>query len=211
MNNEIADTRRYSNLLQNSMRELLRTIGSIPIGSEGHFPYGWRKAAKGRTVWRLLEEIISQNLELRASSIGLKNFAPAPSEVGVYDFSFSFPDSPTIYVNIKSSVAGGRTNKDDISKAPALHYFLETTPNCILLVATVEIVFSTKPMRLDFTDCYVVPISWLPDVYVNPSNNGNLQSSKYKDINTAIPRTRSDFLDVLSREILVAAEKKRNK
>jgi hypothetical protein len=78
-------------------------------------------------------------------------------------------------------------------------------------VATIEIVFSTDPMRLDFTDCYVVPISWLPDVYVNPSNNGNLQSSKYKDIENAIPRTRSEFLSVLSAEIDVAAEKRRRK
>ena len=211
MRNEIEQTREYAHLLQDSMRALLKTIGSIPIGSDGHFPFGWRKAAKGRTVWRLLEEIISQNLELRANEIGLHNFAPASSEVGVYDFKFSFPDSPTIYVNIKSSVAGGRTNKDDISKAPALHEFMSARPDCILFIATIEIVFSAEPMRLEFTDCYVVPVSWLPDVYVNPSNNGNLQSSKYKDISASIPRTRDEFISVLSDEINVAAEKRRRR
>lgn len=211
MNSEIDQTREFANRLQVSMRELLRGIGSIPIGSDGHFPYGWRKSAKGRTVWRLLEEIISQNLEKRAVDIGLLDFAPASSEVGVYDFSFAFENSPKIFVNIKSSVAGGRTNKDDISKAPSLHEFFASNQTCILLIATIEIVFSVDPMRLEFTDCYVVPVSWLPDVYVNPSNNGNLQSAKYKDMATATPRTRDEFLAVLSEEIEVAQGKRRRK
>lgn len=211
MSNEIDSTRQYAERLQKSMHKLLKSIGSVPVGTDGNFPFGWRKAAKGRTVWRLLEEIISQNLEQQAEKIGLKDFAPAPSEVGVYDFSFSFSDSPTIYVNIKSSVVGGRTNKDDISKAPALYEFMASDSNCILLVATIEIIFSVDPMRIDFPNCYVVPVNWLPDVYVNPSNNGNLQSSKYKNIDTATPRTRMEFLSVLHDEIEVAREKRKLK
>ena len=33
-------------------------------------PYGWRKAAKGRTVWRIVEEVISQGLEFQAKELG---------------------------------------------------------------------------------------------------------------------------------------------
>ncbi len=33
-------------------------------------PFGWRKAAKGRIVWRIIEEVISQNLETHAKELG---------------------------------------------------------------------------------------------------------------------------------------------
>ena len=211
MTDEIDSTFQYVTALQDSLQTLLGTIGNIPIGFPGQFPFGWRKASKGRTVWRLLEEIISQNLELRAEDIGLTNFTPAISEVGVYDFSFRFPNSPTIYVNVKSTVAGGRKNKDDISKAPSLYEFMAKTPSCILLIATIEIVFSENPMSLEFSNCYVVPVNWLPDVYVNPSNNGNLQSSNYKNLDTAVPRTKANFLQVLRKEIEVAQQKRRRR
>ncbi len=180
MNNEIEKTLEYTDALKRSLVQLLDTIGSVPIGCPRHFPFGWRKAAKGRTVWRLLEEIISQNLEKRAQDIGLENFSPAESEVGVYDFSFQLEDSPIIYVNVKSAVTGRQPSKDDISKARPLLTFMAQGPPCILLIATIEILFSENPMRLDFCNCHVVPVTWLPDIYVNPSNNGNLQSSQSK-------------------------------
>mgnify|MGYP007000423774 len=67
------------------------------------FPYGWRKAAKGRTVWRLVEEVIVQNLEKNPSKYGLQNVKPATSEVGVYDLELSFKDiKQPIFINIKS-------------------------------------------------------------------------------------------------------------
>lgn len=50
MTSEIDLTRDYAQRLQASMRTLLGTIGNIPVGTDGHFPFGWRKAAKGRTV-----------------------------------------------------------------------------------------------------------------------------------------------------------------
>lgn len=194
--------------LLSSMNTLLTKIGDIPIGDSSQFPYGWRKAAKGRTVWRLVEESISQNLELRASKLGMKDFAPASSEVGVFDFRFRFEDTGPIYVNIKSAVENGRANKDDISKAVSLEEFIRTNPGSVLLIATVGISFSSDPMAIRFPNCYVLPVTWLPDIYVNPSNNGNLQSSKYKSTDTAIRRTNNQFLQSLQEQILVARKKK---
>jgi hypothetical protein len=40
----------------------------------------------------------------------------------------------------------------------------------------------------------------LPDIYVNPSNNGNLQSSKYKDFSSAVPRSQAEFMALLRTE-----------
>ncbi len=208
MSDEIERAGEYAKNLQVAMRSLLNSIGNIPIGKESQFPFGWRKAAKGRTVWRLLEEVVSQNLENSADKIGLDNFKPAESEVGVYDFSFQFQNSPTIYVNVKSAVAGGRTNKDDISKAPALYKFVSDKSPCFLLIATIEIKFIENPLSISLNECYVVPTLWLPDIYVNPSNNGNLQSSKYKSIEGSIPRTREQFLEALEKEMGVAAAKR---
>jgi hypothetical protein len=211
MVNEIKDTEKYRAILEGGLRSLIKDIGEIQIGKEGQFPYGWRKAAKGRTVWRILEELISQNLEARAQSIGLLDFAPADSEVGVYDFSFRFKDSQKIYVNIKSAVQGRGTSKDDISKADKLISFFEATKDLTLYIATIEISFHTDPLRIELTNCYVVPIAWLPDVYVNPSNNGNLQSSKYKDIEAAVPRGRDEFVKLLENQMMVARQKRKKK
>lgn len=88
--------------------------------------------------------------------------------------------------------------------------FYETTKDANLFIATIEIAFHDDPIRIDFVNCYVVPTAWLPDVYVNPSNNGNLQSSKYKDLPSAIRRTVAEFVALL-REQLAVARKKRFK
>lgn len=196
-NNEIQDIERHRAELESRLRSLIQKIGDVPIGKPGQFPYGWRKSAKGRTVWRILEEIISQNLEAQAATLGLHDFQPASSEVGVFDFSFKFNDSRTIYVNVKSAVQGRASSKDDISKADKLLSFFESTRDATLLVATIEIAFHNNPLRIIITNCYVVPVSWLPDIYVNPSNNGNLQSSKYKDLPSAVRRTLPEFIDEL--------------
>lgn len=198
-------------LLNGVLSTLVEELGDLPIGNEGHFPFGWRKAAKGRTVWRLIEEAISQNLEVSAKKLGLIDFSPASSEVGVYDFSYSHNGKQKSYVNIKSAVQGARKNKDDVSKAIKLKNFLEENPEAILLIASIEIAFSENPMRVSLERCYIVPITWLPDVYVNPSNNGNLQSSKYKDFDLCVERSNKEFLEVLSKEIEVAKEKKAKK
>jgi hypothetical protein len=197
--------------LESTIRSMLADIGDIPIGTPGQFPFGWRKAAKGRTVWRLLEEVISQNLESRSDSLGIENFTPAASEVGVYDFSFRFEDSDEIFINVKSAVIGGRTNKDDISKADKLLSFYRSTENCNLMILTVVIEFLSNPLRVRLANCHVVPICWLPDIYVNPSNNGNLQSSKYKDIASAERRLPAQFLLLLEQAIQTATGKRHKK
>ena len=211
MVDEIKDAEKHRAKLERLLRSLIQKIGEVQIGEAGQFPYGWRKAAKGRTVWRLLEELISQNLEAQAKSLGLHDFSPADSEVGVYDFSFKFKDSKKIYVNIKSAVQGRRLSKDDISKADKLIAFYKATAELTLFIATVEIKFLTNPLRIELTDCYVVPTAWLPDVYVNPSNNANLQSSKYKDLSSAVRRTRNEFITLLESQLALATEKRKQK
>jgi len=66
-------------------------------------------------------------------------------------------------------------------------------------------------MTIKLDKVYVLPITWIPDIYVNPSNNGNLQSSKYKKIETAIKRSGEDFLIELKQEIQTARNKKLSK
>jgi len=61
MSVEQTDRRRLK--LQASLDKLITKVGKIQIGTREQFPLGWRKAAKGRTVWRILEELITQNLE----------------------------------------------------------------------------------------------------------------------------------------------------
>lgn len=211
MTSEIDYTEHCRAELEHRLRKLVKGIGEVPLGKPGQFPFGWRKSAKGRTVWRILEELISQNLEAQAKSIGLHDFAPADSEVGVYDFSFRFEKSEKIYVNVKSAVQGRGVSKDDISKADKLVSFYKTTKDLTLFIATIEIQFHSDPLRIELTNCYVVPTAWLPDVYVNPSNNGNLQSSKYKDLSSAVKRGRLEFISLLEEQIAVAKQKRTKK
>lgn len=196
--------------LEDKLNLLINNIGDIPIANTRIMPFGWRKAAKGRTVWRIVEEVISQCLEEQASLLGFDSVHPAESEVGVYDFRFCYDGGKESFVNIKSSVKGGRTNKDDISKAIGLIDFYRENPNANLYVAT--FVISFKPnMTIGLDKCIVFPTAWIPDIYVNPSNNGNLQSSKYKNLATAVKRTPAEFLQCLIQENEVAISKKKAK
>lgn len=197
--------------LETALNEVSKSIGKIQIGTTSQFPYGWRKAAKGRTVWRILEEAITQNLEKRFKEFGFDEVNAADSEVGVYDFSgkFSGIDS-SFHVNIKSAVVGGRTNKDDISKAIRLIEFFEKIPNNKLFIASFLIRFGDD-MSVTIDKAIVMPTAWLPDIYVNPSNNGNLQSSKYKLLDLAVKRTNEEFIYELRDEIEVARNKKEAK
>lgn len=196
--------------LEDKLNELIRHIGNIPIGNNRIMPYGWRKAAKGRTVWRIVEEIISQNLENRCLDLGFDSIAPATSEVGVYDFCFCYNKNKKSYVNIKSSVKGGKINKDDISKAQGLIDFYNENGNPNLYIATFIITFNSD-MTIGFDKCIVFPTAWLPDVYINPSNNGNLQSSKYKCLDNIVKRTPKEFLNCLIEKNKVAMKKKQSK
>jgi len=196
--------------LEDKLNALVKNIGDIPIANIKIMPYGWRKAAKGRTVWRIVEEVISQGLESQAKSLGFDGVYPTDSEVGVYDFRFCYDGNKESFVNIKSSVKGGRTNKDDISKAVGLIDFYHENLNANLYVAT--FVISFKPnMTIGLDKCIVFPTAWIPDIYVNPSNNGNLQSSMYKHLESAVKRTPAEFLKCLVEANNIALAKKRQK
>lgn len=184
-------------LVEDNLNQLIKDrIQYIPIASTDLMPYGWRKSAKGRTVWRIVEEVISQNLEKYAHHYGFTSVTPAESEVGVYDFCFNIEEGNKSYVNIKTAVVDGRKNKDDISKAIGLIDFLTEHYNSNLYVATFSIKF-TEDMNVEIVGCKVCPTTWIPDVYVNPSNNGNFQSSKYQDLEDMIERTNEEFLTEL--------------
>lgn len=207
---EIESVEEERQYLEYCLTKLIRQIGPIPIASKDLMPFGWRKAAKGRTVWRILEEVISQNLEKNAKYYGFDYAEPADSEVGVYDFRFEYNNGEESYVNIKSAVEGGRRNKDDLSKAEGLKQFYEAYPQAKLYIATFIIRFNDD-MSIEITECHVFPYSWIPDIYVNPSNNGNLQSAHYKDINDAVKRTNAEFLKEFYKALEIARDKKRRK
>ncbi|WP_291914980.1 hypothetical protein [Chitinophaga sp. CB10] len=128
MSVEQTDRRRLK--LQACLDKLITKVGKIQIGTREQFPLGWRKAAKGRTVWRILEELITQNLEKYYNELGIVSMTTSDSEITVYDFGVQFEeeDAP-VYVNIKSAVEGGKTQKDDISKGVGLRKFYEADVN----------------------------------------------------------------------------------
>ena len=197
---------QYRDALQNSLDQLVKEIGPIKIGSRKQLPYGWRKAAKGRTVWRIIEEIITQNLEKHHAKFGLKKAIPSESEVSVYDMVCCYEPGDPLYINIKSAVVDVRNNKDDISKAEGLMQFYND-PSRMLYVATFFIDFNPN-MTITIDKAIVFPVAWIKDIYINPSNNGNLQSAYYKDLSYAVIRSNEEFLP-LFHEAVAAAEKKR--
>lgn len=203
---EIEDLRKK---LQNSCDLLVKKIGKIQIGSPELFPYGWRKAAKGRTVWRIVEEVITQNLEKHHAEFGVDNVHPSDSEVTVYDMKCVYGISEA-FINIKSAVDGGKRQKDDISKADGLKAFYDEDNDRQFFVATFFIQFN-KDMSIEIAKSVVFPIAWIPDIYVNPSNNGNLQSAYYKEMKDAVKRTNKTFLPLFQKAIDVANKKKRKK
>ena len=211
MSANIENTEKIVAFLRKSFKKLISRIGVIQIGQKEQFPFGWRKAAKGRTVWRILEELITQNLEANFEILGFEKVKTSESEVSVYDFKCRLPNLDiNIFVNVKSSVKGSKTSKDDISKANELIKFYEEDINQELFIATFVINFNDD-MTIVMEDCFVMPIAWIPDVYVNPSNNGNLQSSKYKDISESVKRTNKEFVKELKSQIEIANKKKKSK
>lgn len=186
--------------IENILNQLIIKIGDIQIGTKKQFPYGWRKAKKGRTVWRILEEVITQNLEYHFEELGFDVVEAASSEVGVYDFKIKVKEfNEYSYINIKSSVKDGKPNSDDISKAKKLKEFYIENPNANLYIATFEIVFNDD-MSITLDSAALIPTHWVKNVYVNPSN-GNLQSPKTKSFSECVERTHSEFLTLLTEQI----------
>lgn len=210
MNEEIIEVEFLRQSLENSLRKLIRKVGKIQIGVPEQFPFGWRKAAKGRTVWRIIEELITQNLELHHKEFDLDNVQPSSSEVSVYDMKCQIKGHKPLFVNIKSAVLGGKKTKDDISKAQGLIELYNEDASTIFMIATFLIKFNPD-MTIEFEDVIVMPVAWIPDIYVNPSNNGNLQSSHAKDLECAVRRTNKEFINELLCEIEVANQKKNRK
>lgn len=194
--------------LQESFDLLVEKINKIQIGTKEQFPYGWRNAGKGRTVWRILEEIITQNLEKDHTDFKLQSITPSDSEVSVFDFECKLIGNETpIYINIKSAVLGGRKNKDDISKGIGLRDFYADDINKTFFVGTFFIKFNDD-MTIEIDHATVFPIAWIKDIYVNPSNNGNLQSAYYKDINDAVKRSNAEFHELFINALTFAQSKK---
>jgi len=206
---EVKEIDELRQKLQLSCDLLIKKIGKIQIGTPELFPYGWRKAAKGRTVWRIVEEIITQNLEKHHTKFKVDSVNASNSEVTVYDMKCVF-GTQEAYINVKSAVVGGKRQKDDISKAEGLKDFYDEDENRQFFVATFFIQFNAD-MSIEIAKAVVFPIAWIPDIYVNPSNNGNLQSAYYKDVKDGVKRTNKEFLPLFQKAIEVANKKKRKK
>lgn len=197
--------------LQKSFDLLLKRENRIQIGDPSQFPFGWRKAGKGRTVWRIIEELITQNLEKYFDEFELDSIKTSNSEVSVFDFECKVKGNSTpIFINIKSAVVGGKKSKDDISKGVGLKEFYNEDPNRVFFVGTFFIQFKND-MTVEIVDSVVFPIAWIKDVYINPSNNGNLQSAYYKNIKDAIRRSNDEFLPIFNAELAFAQAKKKAK
>lgn len=197
--------------LQESFDLLVNKISKIQIGTIEQFPFGWRKAAKGRTVWRILEELITQNLEQYHTDFKLHSITPSESEVSIFDFECKLLNNDTpIFINIKSAVLGGRKNKDDISKAVGLSEFYATDITKTFFIGTFFIKFNND-MTIEIDHATVFPLAWIKDIYVNPSNNGNLQSAYYKDINDAVRRSNSEFHELFINALGYGQSKKNAK
>lgn len=197
--------------LQEALEGLIKKIDKVQIGTKDQFPFGWRTAGKGRSVWRILEELITQNLQAHGHGFGMTRLTMPVGEVSVYDFEIhlnGFENS--IFVNVKSALDGAFTSKDDISKGKGLLKFYEATPSHELFIATINLKFNDD-MSVSLVGVTVMPTAWLPDLYVNPSNNGNLQSSKYKDVAHATKRTNVEFVAELQKAVDKADQKKIDK
>lgn len=206
MNVEQIETLRVG--LQESFDLLVNKINKIQIGSKEQFPFGWRRAAKGRTVWRILEELITQNLEQYHTEFKLQSITPSDSEVSVFDFECKIEANDTpIFINIKSAVEGGRKNKDDISKGIGLKEFYDDDIDKTFFIGTFFIIFN-EDMSIEIDHATVFPIAWIKDIYINPSNNGNLQSAYYKNIDDAVKRSNAEFYELFMNALEFAQSKK---
>jgi hypothetical protein len=63
-------------------------------------------------------------------------------------------------------------------------------------------------MTIEIDHATVFPIAWIKDIYINPSNNGNLQSAYYKNIDDAVKRSNEDFHKLFTDALEFAQNKK---
>ncbi len=202
---------RYCVRLRAALNKLCRGLGPIRIGHKKQFPDGWGKAAKGRTVWRIVEEAINQNLKRKRRALGFAQVSPSKLEASIFDVEVRFAeDLHTLHLNFKAAVAGRETEKGDISKAEKLIGFFGGDATRQLFIVTFVIAFHDN-MTIEMKKCLVTPIAWLPDIYVNPSNNGNLQCRQPKTLKSATRRTNAKFIKALRSEMENADAKRKTK
>ena len=100
--------------------------------------------------------------------------------------------------------------RDEEAELSRIVKYTYADTNKQLFVATFYIQFNDN-MSIEITKAVVYPIAWISDIYVNPSNNGNLQSSKYKDLLLAQKRTNDAFIKELLKAKAIADKKKAKK
>lgn len=199
----------YCEKLRGLLDRVSKQIGPIKIGNATQFPDGWGNAAKGRTVWRIIEEAINQNLKKKCTRLGLNKVCPSKVEISIYDVAVRFKCDPqVIHLNFKTAVAGRETKKGDISKAKSVLRFFKEDLSRQLFIVTFPIVFG-KRMTIEIKNCRVTPMAWLPDIYVNPSNNGNLQCKHPSDLKQVKKRTNAQFVAELKKAMRTARKKQK--
>jgi hypothetical protein len=203
-------TTAFQKRLASSLNKLLRRIRRIQIGTPKQFPDGWGRAAKGRTVWRIVEEAVVQNLKKHRASLGLAVAEVAPREVDIYDVKIRFKNSTIeLFLNLKTYAAGLETKKGDISKAKRIIEFFDQDVARQLFIVRLVIRFSAD-MCIEIKECLVVPITWLPDIDVNYHNH-NLQCRQPKTLGGVTRRTNSKFVAALQHAIRIADAKRQKK
>jgi len=200
----LAGVREAMDRVDTALANVLSAIGGWEVVPKELVPLGLGRAAKGRTVWRLVEEVVKQNLQVRAEELGLADVTVPEDEVGPYDCVVSTGELPSVHLNLKAAGTSGRANKDDVSKAEAIEEFYRSGgDDALLCVAVVKLEFVET--RIEFRGHQLFNVAWIPDIYVNPSNN-NLQSSKYRTDRTE--RTNIDFLALLEAQLAAAHAKR---
>jgi hypothetical protein len=202
----LKQTQAFQKRLTSSLQQLLKRIGRIQIGTPRQFPDGWGRAAKGRTVLRIVEEAVVQNIKARHAELGLAHAEAAPGETELYDVKVRFEWSKVdLFLNLKTAARGRETKKGDVSKADGIIRFFQKDAERQLFIVTLVVRFSAD-MFIEIEKCLVIPITWLTDIYVNPRNN-NLQCCQPKRLVDATKRTNAEFIAALRREIDAADSK----
>jgi hypothetical protein len=203
--NQVAN---YCEKIRRALDKVSEHLGPIQIGNIRQFPNGWGKARKGRTVWRIVEEAINQNLKAKCTTLGLDKVCPPDRETSIFDVELCFKGDPQlIHLNFKAAVADKKHNKGDISKAKKVLEFFAEDLSRQLFIVTFPIAFGNN-MTIKIENCLVTPITWLPDIYVNPSNNGNLQCRHPENLKLANRRTNARFVAELKQAMPAAAKKR---
>ncbi|AJF62161.1 hypothetical protein QT06_C0001G1349 [archaeon GW2011_AR15] len=192
--------------ISKAIKKVIVKIGDISIIKEELAPEGLKPLA--RSVSWLVEQIMVQNIRKYKDELGIEKVEDPPSNVSLYDCSIKFRgESKIYYLNLKTSSAGAKKTKDDISKADKLIELYQSDSDYTLFVAVLKVIFKNTHLILNHENNLIIfNIAWIPDIYCNPRNN-NLQSSEYDQTQF---RTNQEFLQQIKAHYKVSVEKKRN-